>query len=78
MPEIEGEFGILGLYDSATVSGAFAKQTRTGVDGGFGSNGGRGNIRMAASLNNVIYGGSNTVMPPSINTPHAIYLGATD
>ena len=35
-------------------------------------------IEFRAFFSNPIYGGSATVMPPSINTPHAIYLGATD
>lgn len=62
-----------------TIGGAFMLGARierwtVGVElGEIGASG----VLFDASRCSLVYGSSPTVMPPSINTPYAIYLGLT-
>ena len=58
------------------MSGAFSLKESTG--GSDDTDGiGPSLASFDAALCSPVYGASNTVMPPSIDVPHAIYLGVT-
>lgn len=75
LPDIEGSFGTVGHYEQSVVSGVFEKNGSSNTDGEFEAGGGRGTINMKASRSSAIYGGSATVMPPSVDMPIVFYLG---
>lgn len=84
LPELSGDAGAIVLVgDSHTATGVFNSSILAPAPNGTNATwqsmgtGYLSNLIFKASKNNTIYGNASTVMPPSINIPHVIYLGLT-
>ena len=84
LPELSGTAGAITLVgDSHSTTDVFKKSILATAPNGTNvawlenGTGYLANLVFRASDKNPIYGGSVTVMPPSIDTPCAIYVGLT-